>query len=130
MTEQVCMYSLYRDIKYDKDQEHNNNKPDLNTLKAKQKERDVLLMANLNLYNIPHFPMIKEVFETHKSKFVQITANNPLQYILFVSSKKEEVEVCNNGEFKKYESRDAAVHAIYETQSDYKYEYQKMSIYE
>ena len=122
------MYSLYRDIKYDINQEHN-NKPDLDTLKNMQKKRDLVLMAELNLYKIPHFPMAKAVFETHKQKFIHITANNPMLFILFVSSTKEEeeVEVCNNGEFKNYESKDAAAHAIYETPSDYKYSYLKMS---
>jgi hypothetical protein len=123
------MYSLYRDIKYDADQERN-NEPDLASLKNIQKKRDLLLMADLTLYNIPHFPMIKEVFETHKNKFIQITANNPLQYILFVSSTKKEVDVCNNGEFQNYESRDAASHAIYNTPPDYKYEYHTLSVYE
>ena len=127
MTEQIYMYSLYRDIKYTTGQE-NNNEPDLETLKGIQKKRDLVLMAELNLYKIPHFPMAKEVFETHKSKFIEITqkANNPMLFILFVSS-KEESEVCNNGEFKIYESKDAAVHDIYDTPMDYKYQYLKTS---
>ena len=81
-------------------------------------QRDIILLKKMQHLGIGTFPMTKDNFERYKETFMNLSMNNPLLNIIFVTKASRdqiptEVNVLNVGNIKSFTSEREAYNDIY-----------------
>lgn len=113
----IYLYTVYSDIGLIL--EKNRDNTDL-IIKSKQitSQRDIFLLKQMQHLQIGTFPMIKSNFEKYKQLLVNLSLNNPLLYMMFVTKSGPNqvasvVNIINIGQMKTFISENAAYASIY-----------------
>lgn len=115
--EYVYMYTVYLDIglvvgDIDKNVKLIEKNKQITT------QRDIILLKKMQHLGVPIFPMTKDNFERYKEIFLNLSLNNPLLYMMFITKTIKdqiatEIKVLNIGYIKSFESQKAAYADIY-----------------